>query len=994
MVWIARVDFAGFGNLSGEKIEFEERKVNLVLESDTVGKATVFGAIYATLFNFSMSKKLSLAEMTEKERFSPLPETGLPYIAGMDLFMGQRYLKVIRDFTEDAVQIVDMSRNNTDVTAEFFGSGGEDTVGNKLTGMTQEVFRKLSVVTSPELSESRVGRFGDLTKVMKEMVSQRSATFGPDLAVATIDDALTQFPHQGRKLRGATVVRELEGRYYDLSDKVRRIEQERKNKGLSVETAGAPARAASGQEQGLVSEYFENCMEVADIDKRLVKAEETLARVQELRQELERLSSLEFFSVELQKYIEELFTRRQSRQQDFESLVSEYADKIKEFDEKQKKLGSLYVGLDVFSSTDAQTLNALAQEFQVVSKELSDFHLRRRMEIERLRGQGIDLASLDEIRRLLHELSSQDYEDARTFNATLISSRKQIDDAEEIFNREKVQLVEIDRQRKVQSEKNKNHAFFYFLLTLVPALGTGIGIFQYRQSCVSQHPLQWLLVVSGLGAVVMLILLSTGIFMFVRFKRPKYYKQKEYSAAQMEMNQQTRLIKELKEKIANLELKFDALAHKVRLVDGHVFLQMLNEYTSKAAFLRELEMIEQLIATREASVAQLKQGVEPYFARAGRMTQEIRPETTTQLAESINGYVTEAKRLINIYGPIKTAKEQVGFLTNEIKGIEKELLEAFIQAKMEHLHDFNASYKEFYEKVQVYHQWQQMKLDLNEKENDMSSGFVPDELPPQIQRLETTRKEKLVRMQALLERCHGILDIAPGASRLQHQMMAMPTYSTKNPPAVTKVNVEKLKSEQHELEMMARSASTSDANYVVMLQELRAVQSELTIVRRVKTALEHARGRILQGQSTGVSDWVVKLNEIMDDMLSQMGIEFPKYESAFADLPEAQDAPSSGPLLGKPFSLQTMEQVRWFARAVVVRVLALKHNFPLILNEPFGMGPEPLRENNLSYIFGLAALGFQIIALTSEASRFEAAYTSASAEQRLSLHTCARVSLT
>src|SRR5271154_739855 len=107
MVWIARIDFAGFGNLSGEKVEFEERKANLVLESDTVGKATVFGAVYATLFNFSMSKKLSLAEMTEKERFAPLPEIGLPYISGMDLFLGQRYLKVIRDFTEDAVQIVD-----------------------------------------------------------------------------------------------------------------------------------------------------------------------------------------------------------------------------------------------------------------------------------------------------------------------------------------------------------------------------------------------------------------------------------------------------------------------------------------------------------------------------------------------------------------------------------------------------------------------------------------------------------------------------------------------------------------------------------------------------------------------------------------------------------------------------------------------------------------------------------------------------------------------
>ena len=38
MVWITRIDFAGFGSLSGEKLEFEERKLNLVLESDSAGK--------------------------------------------------------------------------------------------------------------------------------------------------------------------------------------------------------------------------------------------------------------------------------------------------------------------------------------------------------------------------------------------------------------------------------------------------------------------------------------------------------------------------------------------------------------------------------------------------------------------------------------------------------------------------------------------------------------------------------------------------------------------------------------------------------------------------------------------------------------------------------------------------------------------------------------------------------------------------------------------
>ena len=93
------------------------------------------------------------------------------------------------------------------------------------------------------------------------------------------------------------------------------------------------------------------------------------------------------------------------------------------------------------------------------------------------------------------------------------------------------------------------------------------------------------------------------------------------------------------------------------------------------------------------------------------------------------------------------------------------MLANFIKARMEHLHDYNESSREFFAKVAQYQQWQSMKLELNRLENDMSSGFVPDELPPQIERLEKARRESVVRSGRLPNLNRGRLALRGQAFR-------------------------------------------------------------------------------------------------------------------------------------------------------------------------------------------------------------------------------------
>lgn len=984
MVWITRIDFAGFGSLSGEKLEFDERKLNLVLESDSAGKITVFGALFATLYNFSKARKNSSSEVGDKERFAPFEGSGLPYISGADLFLGSRYLKIIRDFTEDAVQIVEMSKNNSDVTSEFFNADGTDEAGLKIVGMNRELFKRLSIVSASEMSEAKVGRLADLARVLKEMLSTRAHNLSLEQAILALNDALTFFPHQGKKLRGATVVRDLEARFYELTEKVRKLEQERKNSGLSLDSPPSVPQNFSGEDQGRLSQYFELCMECSEIDARLVAAQETLVRVAELKSEINRIGPLDYFPIELQKQIEELFTRRQSRQQDYESLFAEYSGKITEFEEKQKMLANKYVGLDAFSSADAQGISTLAKEFNSTFVELNELHSRRHMEIDRIRAKGIDIPSFNALRSRLQKMSTQDYEEARAYDGEIIASRKLIDESEKKFVRERNQLVEIDRERKVQAGKNKKISIIGAVTTFLGLCGSGAIYF-------FGHHGRWVFIDISLVIDAMLSILTA--FFAVLTMRPQYYKSKEHKATELDMNAQRRAINELNSKVGELEVKLDTLAHRIQFADGVELASKLREYSQKIQEFRELDNFEKLIAEKEANLSHLRLGVEPYFTRAGRMTLEVKPDTTTQLASEINSYVAEAREMLGVYGPITSAKEQMDFLTAEIKDAQKQLQASFIKARMEHLHDYNESYREFMSKVSLYQSYQSMKSELNRIENDMSSGFVPDELPPQIERLERARRGKYQLMQDQITRSPNILELAPKARAMMNLMASINPYNGKASPEATRKNIDNLKAERDGMAVLVRSANTSDATYVLMLQDLKSVQAELTIVRRVKSALEQARDRVTQLQPAPGLDLPLVLSDIMEDMLTQMGVEARSYESVFSDSESPEQSNQVGSLAGKPFSLLTAEQVRWFARVVVVRVLALKNSFPLVLNEPFGIGQEPLRENHLPFIFALIEQHFQVLALTSEATRFEAAYNAASAEQKMSLHTCARVSL-
>jgi hypothetical protein len=965
---IGSIDFAGFGNLSGQKIEFDPARLNVVLETEPHAVSAIKGAIWACLFGFARVKKLSVNEVTDIERFAPT-DPDLPYIAGIDVnAMVSSHalaLKVIRDFADEAVQVVDFNKEDADVTRDFLDADNEDVIGLKITGMSREIFRKLCFVSPSELLESRVGSLTDLFRVIRDWSKGEAYPQEPRAAVMALEEALAGFPYQGRRERGAVVLRDLEGRYYELSDKVQKLERERKKKDSGVKRQ---SEEGNGDPQNYTAEYLDLCSELADIDARSIAAQETYLRVQHLRTELQRMGSMAKFPLDLQKQIEELWVRRQSRQADYDAVYAENTPLIREHEVRENRVKDHFYGLDVFSLSDAIALADLAPKYQNLSEELHELALRVAEELQKLEEDEVDLQSLEPERTLVLSLEPQQYEESKHYIEVLESSLLQTGDCDKAIWRFGTLVKEVEEKRELKNKSSR--VFFLAAVCICVLIGAILAILYETHS--------GLLFLIGFG--VLLAIAFGGCMYYSLFAfAPALYKRKEFQENSTELARQQKLHNDLDAKINEVTSRLSVISSEAGLNEVTDFVDRLQAYLVKGQAARNLDLLEQRHSGLSVQVAELKVKVEPYFHRCGRYKKSS-PEDAVALAAEIKQFLDETKALADNSQQVKQAKQQLDFLGGEVANVDQQIIQICGRAKVENLNDAQEAYREFYSKVATYHHWHALQTELKRLETDMSSGFVADELPPQIERLGKQRREKITRMQVLLMRFPQLTKELPV---LEELLRAVANAKTQAAPDA-KPSLEQLKTERDFLANKVLSVNIDDAGYQELAKQLARVQYELNIVRRVKSALENAKEKIY-----GVSPkevWGDKVVIIIEEMLMEMGVELNQAEQTES----AARNDDSSYSIGKTFALKTVEQVRWFARLVAAKVLGATEPYLLVMDEAFGGKNEAMRPDNLTFLLELLNLQFELIVLTSNPGHYKTAFAAMDESQRSLLLSCER----
>ncbi|MFN7988161.1 MAG: AAA family ATPase [Thermoanaerobaculia bacterium] len=137
---VERLVVDGFGPLEGVDLAWNEGELLLVLEPNETGKSTLCEAIVAALYGLPKGRAAG-----GRSREARKPRSGAPTRLRIDVSSSAGRFAVERDFDAGTLRVVDRDRGE-DRTAEFLRAGGRDAVGEKLTGLTEPLFRTTAYV--------------------------------------------------------------------------------------------------------------------------------------------------------------------------------------------------------------------------------------------------------------------------------------------------------------------------------------------------------------------------------------------------------------------------------------------------------------------------------------------------------------------------------------------------------------------------------------------------------------------------------------------------------------------------------------------------------------------------------------------------------------------------------------------------------------------------------------------------------------------------------
>ncbi|HEY9714277.1 MAG TPA: hypothetical protein V6C72_12480, partial [Chroococcales cyanobacterium] len=272
---------------------------------------------------------------------------------------------------------------------------------------------------------------------------------------------------------------------------------------------------------------------------------------------------------------------------------------------------------------------------------------------------------------------------------------------------------------------------------------------------------------------------------------------------------------------------------------------------------------------------------------------------------------------------------------------------------------------------------------------DMSSGFTPDELPPQIERLETHRLEVWNMIQDMVNSHADIAEL--GAPAMLPKPPGVKLHADLG--AKTRGYMEGLRAERDALTLTVRnSAMNYDRNYMSALEEMQVVERDLHNIKRLKMALELARDSVMRASTLDISEWPRELSKLSLQMLENMGLNyedlFSEHDARASDR-DREQRPISQEV--EHLSVITKEQLFWLAHVLIAKFVSRDNLLPLVLDEPFANISDWHFFRIVQFLFDMVDRGHQVIVCSWHEERIQILLKNLTDAQKARLHVCKRM---
>lgn len=933
-MWIERMEIAGFGNIAGEKIEFEDGKLNLVVESNEYGKSTMATAVWAGIFDFPPEG--SVGAGTEREYWRPRQAEGALFGVTIWISTGERSLKIVRDFNQKSVRVLDRNAADRDVTTEFKGADGSDETGLKITGMTREMFRSTCFVGQRELDENSIDE--DVASALRGIADSSTASHTAGSAIFALDHALNQFQNRGSRQKVEQLIRNLELERKELHNKLSALEEDQMTIFASHIRLSEIDELMENANGGLQDESSVDAIrQVEEIDNRLLKLKQTIHRVGELQAEIDKAGLADDRVPEWEIAVRDLWSKREMRKGEYENLRldSQQESGASESDDLERGFQRKWRGLAEFSPQDSQSLSLLILRLTDLEKELSTLKDRHQSEAAKLQRSSIDMGRHQQAKEKLSSLDQKDTSDALSYSALIETAKQQITESERSVVQYRAQLLSIDSQRKAQKNKDLTIGCIaggVFLVLLIVAI--------------LMRDMLWLAIVCGVLALAAAA--GTGFFI-MRYLKPGQFKKKEFDKIEVDLDKATTLAQQLVSKIGALEGKLESIARKAGISGGrNELMLLLGERSEVAPRMRDIESLDGEIASKEAQFKRSQEELEMYFHKAGIPSKELTMERARKLSEDVAKCVEEGKSIQTATSQTRLKLQQLGLLHSEIESIEGKLKEIFQSLGISSEESLDSGYRKFNSQLEAYYRVQRFKGEISRIEHDSLGDSSFGDLSDLIVSLESKRSQ--LREQISGEA--GAAQISPQTDRV------------------------KLSDERNEVILRLRLAAKNfDDNFLNTLEQLNQLERDLAKARQAKLAIELARDTLRKLSGENYVDWSTKLNLIADEMVKEINLD---YESlSFSNnlqlkvRRKGETEAIKSPELDNRLSVGTKEQLNWLARMVVSRYLSKDNPLPIVLDEPFSESDDERFKQIMQFVVEVLSRKHQVIVFSCHRQRHQ-----------------------
>lgn len=844
-----------------------------------------------------------------------------------------------------------------------------ESINSQLT--ENELFKPFFLI---EQDESLRETFSDpqlRLSILGHLESRSESSNNIDNAVRIVSEKLEKYPFRNKQHKIGDLLNALNRAKAVLSERLEQLERERLEASILMEELRRFEEELEAiRRTQKREEYFQLCLETAELDSRIMKVQHRLLHEAELKRELQSLGNLSRFPISALRKVHELWTKRLARISDKERLFDEISVGENEIIQLQSSFLAGAGAIQEFNLEDAQQLYGLAKIIEAANSEVEQLQHDRSKEMRRVKEAGVDFDQIALLRKIILAMQPNDLEEAYRLQAELKSNKDTLNTAITLSKNMNGQLKTLELDL-ISFNAKGTRAFNAFtgLLSLSAALLVVAAL-----SKASEYSTV-LMIICGTCFVLLLAVL---VALPQLFKGVREDLDTRISTLAVERDQHADNELKFSEAVAKVQQRAEQLALSNQFKNAADMFKKLQTYAGLAAQLKQLDLFDHMLGAREQQLDNLlKEANDNYFKKLDRKLSKITTAACTALAGEILLHKEQHRELERNNTVIEHRRSELRFLEGEINDIDSMLRDFFYKAGLTDPEDLEKSYEEFEQKSQNYRKWDSITIELERMSKDLATEILENDLGTVLTKLQHRRTDAWARMQDLIGRYPGILSETiddTEIGRLVHGESAGLENSLK-------ANEEKT----DELRKRIRSMVFNfDEFHPKTKHELEILERDLRKVEHNKKALELARDSLIKVAQESKSFWAHELKEVSDQFLEGLDLEIEEIiwdkdlqvrvrlkgeEESFDE--EQLKLPSiAGVKRSEGVSRGLRRLASWLPRMILCQYVSRKLPFPLILEEPFFDLDDKRFAECMNLLLKNVLKDCQVIVLSSQKVRF------------------------